>query len=67
MIELQKVQDVADTRMLLYAKHAAADYDSIIIVEDVTDVLMLSVAVQARNDCNIYTYSSRAMCCSVLL
>ena len=49
-----KVLDEADTRMLLYAKHAAADYDSIIIVADGTDVLMLSIAVQARIDCNIY-------------
>ena len=40
--ELQKVQDEADNRMLLHAKHAAADYDSIIIVADNTDVFMLS-------------------------
>ena len=55
--ELNKVQAETDTRMLL---HAAADYDSIMIVAVDTDVLMFSMVVQARIDCNIYTYGTRA-------
>ena len=58
--EQQKVQDEEDTHMLLHANHAAADYDSIITVADDTEVLMLSMAVQAHIDNNINTYGTRA-------
>ena len=54
---LKKVQDEVNTHMLLHAKHAAADYDSIIIVANDTYVLkkMSKKCVQL----------SINMCCSV--
>ena len=39
--------------MLTLAKQAAVDYDSIIIVADDTDVLILCMAAQARIGCNL--------------
>ena len=61
VIELNKALCEANTRrMMLHAKDAAADYDSIIIVADDTNVLMVNVAVQARIDFNMYTYGTRA-------
>lgn len=47
-------QEETDTCLLLHAKHAAVDYDSIIIVADDTDLLVLSMAFQDRIDCNLY-------------
>ena len=38
--ELKKAQDEADTRILLHAKHAAADYDLIMNVSDDTGVFV---------------------------
>ena len=51
--EVKTAQEEADTRILLHAKHAAADYGSITIVTDDTDVLILCIAVQARIGCNL--------------
>ena len=57
--ERKTLQEEADTR-LLYAKQAAADYDSIIIFADDTDVLIISMAVKARIDRNLYVkYDTR--------
>lgn len=52
--ELQSAQEEADTRMLLHANHAAAQYDSVIIVADDTDVMILSVAFQHHIGCKLY-------------
>ena len=52
--EMKTAQEEADTRMLLHAKQAAADYDSIIVVTGDIDVLILCMVVQARIDCNLY-------------
>ena len=57
---VKKVQNETDTRLLLHTKLTAVGYDSIIIVVDDTDVLMLSMTVQARIDCYTYTYGTRA-------
>ena len=52
--ELNTTQEEADTRMLLHAKQAAADYTSVIIVADDTDVLILCMAFNQQISCNLY-------------
>ena len=48
--------------MLLHAIHAAADYESIIVVAGDTDVLILCMAVQARIGCNFYVTCGTRVC-----
>ncbi len=47
-------QEEADTRMLLHSQHASKDHETIVIVSEDTDVLIVSLAFHSRIDANIY-------------
>ena len=70
MNETNTVQEEADTRMLLHAKQVAADNDSVIIVADDTDVLIICMAVQVCIGCNLQesgqSYSMSTKCVQLL-
>uniref|UniRef100_H3AH91 Uncharacterized protein n=1 Tax=Latimeria chalumnae TaxID=7897 RepID=H3AH91_LATCH len=51
--DLKTTQEEANTCILLHAKHAAADYKSIVVADD-TDVLVLCLAFNQYIDCNMY-------------
>ena len=62
-------QTLACCYMLLHVVTCTADYDSIITVADDTYVLMLSMAVQAHIDCNIWRMApepGKETCCQVV-
>ena len=68
--ELNTTQEEADTCMLLHAKQAAADYTSVIIVADDTDVLILCLAFNPQISCNLYvrrgTKTRLRVCCQAV-
>ena len=51
--ELKSSQEEADTRMLLYAKHAAANFETVTVVADDTDVLILAIALNHLIGCTL--------------
>ena len=54
IIALQTNQEEADTRILLHAKHAAAEYSSLICIADDTNVFVLSLALCNCINSNIF-------------
>ena len=52
--ELASSHEEADTRMLLHAKHASANYKAIVIVAEDTDVFILCLAFQSQIKSGMY-------------
>ena len=53
---LKNTHEEADTRLLLHAKHAAPKLESIVIVAENTDVLMLNLAFNKQRNKHQYVH-----------
>ena len=52
--ELRSTHEEADTRLLLHSRHASADFTSVIIITEDTDVMVLCLAFQNEIDTNLF-------------
>ncbi len=51
---LNSNQEEADTRLILHAKHAAPSCESVVVVSEDTDVLIISLVFDHDIDCNMW-------------